>query len=280
MSSPIDGYADRPIVKGAVWTWEVPVYFFVGGSAGMAGLIAGVVFLFADARGEVESALPIVSRGLWVAIVGAMLSPPLLISDLGRPRRFLNMLRRFNHRSTLSVGVWILVLFSMFASLALWLHGARIGWTMWPTAPAGLEPLLPAALAGLVVLGGLLSTYTGVLLAATVVPAWNRHRTSLPLHFGLSSLAAAGAWLVMLGAAAPALQIMLGAVLIDGALEVWMRWARDQGAELESGWWTPLASTVAALACVAVGLATVAAVVILVAGLIGRFHWVAQGRSR
>ena len=215
------------IVKSAVWTWEVPVYFFVGGSAGMAGLIAGVVYLMADARGEVQSALPVVSRALWIAFAGALLSPPLLISDLGRPRRFLNMLRRFNRRSTLSVGVWILIAFSAAVSGALWLHGAQRGWPNWPPAPSALVPLLAPALAILTLLGGLLATYTGVLLSATVVPAWNRQRRLLPTHFGLASLASAAAWLVLLGEGGTWSWMMLVVVLADALLEGWMRRAED-----------------------------------------------------
>ena len=34
------GYYGRPIVKPPVWTWEIPLYFFFGGLAGMAAAIA------------------------------------------------------------------------------------------------------------------------------------------------------------------------------------------------------------------------------------------------
>jgi formate-dependent nitrite reductase membrane component NrfD len=46
---------------------------------------------------------------MWLAaITGAILSPMLLIMDLGRPHLFLNMLRVFKHRSAMSMGAWIL----------------------------------------------------------------------------------------------------------------------------------------------------------------------------
>ena len=54
----------------------------------------------------------------WVAAAGAAASPLLLNSDLGRPERFLNMLRVFKVQSPMSVGVWTLVAFSTAAGAA------------------------------------------------------------------------------------------------------------------------------------------------------------------
>lgn len=254
------------------------MYFFVGGSAGMAGLIAGVAYLVADAQGQLLEALPVVSRALWIGFIGAAVSPPLLISDLGRPRRFLNMLRRFNRRSALSIGVWILIVFSISVAVALWLHGARQDWQHWPPAPRVLTPMLPPVLAGLTVLGGLLATYTGVLLAATVVPAWNRHRSTLPVHFGLASLASAAAWLLLLGAGEPVVRLMLVAVLADSVLETLMR-RSDAESSSRVTWAGPLAAAVATAILVMLGALWLAALLVLGTGLAGRFHWVARGRS-
>ena len=279
MSAPERGYADGPIIKPAVWTWEVPVYFFVGGSAGMAGLIAGVVFLLADARGELEAALPLVSRALWIAFAGAVLSPPLLISDLGRPRRFLNMLRRFNRTSALSVGVWILIAFSGAVTAALWLHGARLVWPSWPGSPASFHGLLAPLLGCVAILGGLLATYTGVLVAATVVPAWNRHRALLPVHFGLASLAAASAWLVLLGSGGAAVvRLMLAALVLDALIELLMaRSDRSAGSphaqSVLAVMWMPVVAAVTA----STGLVWIAALIVLAMSLNGRFAWVRRG---
>ena len=44
----------------------------------------------------------------YVGAAATRVSPPLLISDLGRPERFLNMLRVFKVTSPMSVGSWIL----------------------------------------------------------------------------------------------------------------------------------------------------------------------------
>ena len=49
------------------------------------------------------------ARRAWlVALAGVAVSPPLLITDLGRPERFLNMLRVFKVTSPMSVGSWVL----------------------------------------------------------------------------------------------------------------------------------------------------------------------------
>src|SRR5438132_4259413 len=94
--------------KPPVWTWEVPLYFFVGGTAGAAALLAAV----AGWRAQPS----IAHDARWIAAAGAILSPPLLIADLGRPARFLNMLRVFKLQSPMSVGAWTLVGFVSGAS--------------------------------------------------------------------------------------------------------------------------------------------------------------------
>src|SRR5262245_54645866 len=86
--APLRGYAGRPILKPPVWTWEVPVYFFVGGAGGAAAVI-GFAALLSDTW--VSLARP----ALWIAAVCGAISPILLTSDLGRPARALNMFRVF-----------------------------------------------------------------------------------------------------------------------------------------------------------------------------------------
>ena len=105
------GYYGLPLLKAPVWTWEVPAYFFVGGAAGAAAVIGAVANMTAHSP-------DLVRHARWVAAAGAALSPPLLISDLGRPDRFLNMLRVFKLRSPMSVGAWTLVAFSNAAAAA------------------------------------------------------------------------------------------------------------------------------------------------------------------
>src|SRR5579872_1547861 len=87
-ATPETGYYGIPLLKPPSWTWEIPLYFFVGGAAGAAAVIGAV----ADyTRAERK----IVRDARWIAAAGSVISPALLISDLGRPLRFLNMLRVF-----------------------------------------------------------------------------------------------------------------------------------------------------------------------------------------
>src|SRR5207248_1692869 len=92
-------YYGRPIVKEPVWKTEIPTYFFTGGLAGTSASLA----LAARLAGNDTLA----RRALWVNAAAITVSPLLLIKDLGRPLRFLNMLRVFKVTSPMSVGTWI-----------------------------------------------------------------------------------------------------------------------------------------------------------------------------
>jgi len=122
-------------------------------------------------------------------------SAGLLTADLGRPERFLNMLRVFKLQSPMSVGVWTLTAFSSasaagaFADLVRARTNGRV-----PVAVVGDAAGLLAAATGLV-----MTTYTGVLIGATAIPAWNRHARLLPVHFASSGLASAVSLLELLG---------------------------------------------------------------------------------
>ena len=135
------GYYGEPVVKPPVWTWEIPLYFFFGGIGGMSAVIAFGAFLFHH--------VDLTRAAMWIAaIAGAVLSPILLIMDLGRPHLFLNMLRVFKHRSPMSMGAWILTAFgtcTVPGLIALELHAHQI-------FPGTLNQLLSFA-AGIFVFG-------------------------------------------------------------------------------------------------------------------------------
>ena len=105
------GYYGLPLLKPPVWKWMIAVYFFVGGAAGMAALIATAALF--------QHNWALVRAALWVAAIGAILSPCLLIWDLGRPMRFINMLRVLKFQSPMSVGSWIVSGFGAAAIPAL-----------------------------------------------------------------------------------------------------------------------------------------------------------------
>jgi DMSO reductase anchor subunit len=162
-----------PVIRPNVWTWEVPVYFFFGGMAAGASFVA----LACEAAGDGRSAR--VAR--FVAMGAAGCGGPLLIADLGRPERFLHMFRIFKTRSPMSTGAWCLLAFTQAgggAVLADLLGRPRVART------------LTAATAGL---GVYLGSYTGVLLAGTAVPAWNRSRAFLPPIFVCTATASGAA---------------------------------------------------------------------------------------
>ena len=208
LASAKSGYYELPMLKEPSWTWEIPLYFFVGGAAGASGVIGAIARLSGASPRLVRDARRI-------AFVGSVLSPVLLISDLGRPARFLAMLRVFKPQSPMSVGVWVLVGFSSGAT------AANVGdWLEEHSSYAGLARLMQTAGDVVALLFGLpLATYTGVLIGATVIPAWNRNIALLPAHFAASGLAASVGLLELMGHRSPALQALgIGAALTETAM--------------------------------------------------------------
>jgi formate-dependent nitrite reductase membrane component NrfD len=169
----VSEYPGRPVLKRPVWTWEVPAYFFVGGLAGASALLG----LVADLAGQRTLA----RNARVAAAAGAAVSPALLLSDLGRPRRFANMLRVFRPTSPMNIGSWILTVFGGAAGIAALSDVTGRGRSLGRAAGAAAGLLGPA-----------LATYTAVLVGQTSVPVWERARTRLPALFASSAAASAG----------------------------------------------------------------------------------------
>src|SRR5438270_13068634 len=206
VASPETGYYGIPLLKEPAWTWEIPLYFFVGAAAGAAAVVGAVAsYTGADRK--------IVRDARWIAAAGSVLSPALLIGDLSKPSRFLNMLRVFKPQSAMSVGVWTLVGFSAGASAAAFAQflSDRYG----PSFP--VRVLERAGEAASLAFGLPFSNYTGVLIGATAIPAWNQNAGDLPMHFGMSGLSAAVGMLELMGhRRSRALQMLgLGAALFE-----------------------------------------------------------------
>jgi hypothetical protein len=194
-------YHDLPLLKPPVWTWEIPAYFFLGGAAGISAVLA----VAAQAAGTNPQLVRDARR---IAAIGANLSGPLLISDLGRPERFLNMLRIFKPQSPMSVGAWTLAAFGA-ASTVTAIADAK-EWKL-VAGTAGVA----AAATGLV-----MATYTGVLLGATAIPIWSKHHRLLPVHFGASALGSAVSILELSGHRDAALNALgLGASIFETAVD-------------------------------------------------------------
>ncbi len=173
-------YHGVPMLKEPVWSWDIPAYVAVGGLAGACGVLGAT----AQALGG-RGARDLVWRCRAVGTAGAVVSAALLIHDLGRPARFLNMLRVFRPTSPMNMGTWVLSSFGACTALA--------------TLPAVVDLPRPLARAaewagyGAGVLGLPLVGYTGVLLSSTAVPVWQETRRTLPVLVAFSgAVSAAG----------------------------------------------------------------------------------------
>jgi formate-dependent nitrite reductase membrane component NrfD len=158
-TGPLPDTVQGPMVKAPVWEWPVPLYFWFGGMAAGSAFTA----LGCDLAGDSRSA----ATARKVVLGAVAPCPLLLVADLGRPLRFLNMLRIFKPRSPMSTGTWCLSTFSGLAAAAV---GADL------LERPGAARALGAA-NGLV--AAYLGSYTGVLLATTTVPVWARSRVFL-----------------------------------------------------------------------------------------------------
>jgi formate-dependent nitrite reductase membrane component NrfD len=176
-------YYGRPVLKPPAWHDDIGYYFFLGGlSAGSSLLAAG-----ADLTGR-----PRLRRGAWIGAFASIgLGSYYLVHDLGRPERFLNMLRVAKPTSPMSMGTWIIAAYAPGVGVAALsellprrLRGTLPGRVIDRLArPAGLAT---AAIAPAV------ASYTAALLSQTAVPAWHESHPELPFIFTGSAAAAAG----------------------------------------------------------------------------------------
>ncbi len=105
-----------------------------------------------------------------------------LIAELGRPERFLHMLRVAKPTSPMSMGSWLLAAHSGPGRAARGQRRDRRRSRAWAPRPGAASA----------VTGPLLATYAGVLLADTAVPAWHEAYRHLPFLFAGSAMASAG----------------------------------------------------------------------------------------
>ncbi len=287
LASPVTGYYGMPALKAPAWTWEVPIYFFTGGAAGAATVVASVA--------KMTNADPRLTRDArWLAAIGGAISPALLVADLGMPSRFLNMLRVFKIQSPMSVGSWTLVAFSSSAAGAAFLasieekRGPGHGITHVVKNAAELISLLS---------GVVLSTYTGVLIGATAIPVWHKNVGLLPAHFATSGMATASAILELRGHENAALNSLgiasaLGETVIGASLELRKDPALKPLKQGRSGWLTrfggllsgPLPLVLRLLSLDADGkrskkLRKAAAISSIAGSVVTRFAWVQAGKA-
>jgi len=215
----MSSYYGRPILKQPIWGPAVAAYFFTGGLAGMSGALS----FMARVRGNRALA----NGALVASVAGLGVSLPLLVMDLGKPERFLNMLRVVKPTSPMSIGSWILSGFSAATGVAA---ASELAATVRPRAlvPALdiIRPLGLMAQGAAALLGTGVATYTAVLVSDTAVPAWHEGRLEMPFIFAGSASASAGgaaAILTPVADAGPARRLAVGGALVEVAASELMK---------------------------------------------------------
>jgi len=212
-------YYGRPVIKEPVWRVpDVPGYLFLGGLAGASSVLAA---------GSQLSGYRELARVAKVGALGAIsLSALALVHDLGRPGRFVNMLRVFKPSSPMSVGSWLLAGYGPVAGAA---------------AVSELTGILPkagtAATLGAGLLGPAIATYTAALICDTAVPAWHEGYREMPYVFAGSAASAAGGLGLLATHPADAeparnLAVLGAAVELIAKRQLIRRLARSQGQSL------------------------------------------------
>jgi formate-dependent nitrite reductase membrane component NrfD len=272
---PTHTYYDVPLLKPPVWTWEVPVYFFLGGAAGAAAIIASI----AEWTGTSGT---LARDAKWIAAAGGPASAGLLTADLGRPERFINMLRVFKPQSAMSVGSWTLTAFSASSTAALApavtnLPAVRIAATLASATSAAL--------------GAGMLTYTGVLIGATAVPVWHRNVRLLPIHFAASGVASAAAILTLIGHDERQVNdLALGAAAVETLIGASIETDQDRALaplrEGPSGWIIRAGGVLSGPVPLLLRAATrqrswrtIASIAALAGSLLTRLGWIAAGRA-
>jgi formate-dependent nitrite reductase membrane component NrfD len=266
------GRVSGPVIKPPVWTWEIPLYFWLGGIAAGSSFVA----LACDLAGDGPAA----RTARRVALAAVVPCPPLLISDLGRPERFHHMLRIFKPRSPMNMGAWALTAFGALGSAAVAADMAR-------RRRAGRA--LGAANA---VVGGYVGSYTGVLLSTTAVPLWSRSRLFLGPIFVMTATATGAATVrLALGSGAAAAtqdalaRVETGAIACELALSAVNerrlgetgRHLRERGAYRAAKW--AVRAGLALRALPGTRSRHISGSLFLAGGLAFRYAWVEAGKA-
>jgi formate-dependent nitrite reductase membrane component NrfD len=182
------------------WEWYIVWYFFLGGIAGGVYALGAILRVMGDERDA-----PVARLAFLLSLPALAICPILLTLDLGRPLRFWHMMidartfgLNFKYWSPMSVGVWALLIFSLFALVSFLDALASLRGSRAPFLSGGLGRVFVIVGA---VFGLFLAGYTGVLLSVSNQPIWSDTWTlgALFLASGLSVAAAALSLVTRLG---------------------------------------------------------------------------------
>ncbi len=201
-------YYGRPALKPSVYNWIIGLYFFMGGLAGSAQIIATIADWFGGRRQERQ-----VRAGRYISLISSLIGSGLLVADLKKPLRFYNMLRIFRPTSVMSIGAYILSAFSVFTGMVavcqFMYDRTKHGFFRTVAHLAGI----PGSVAGIG-----MSIYTGTLLAATSIPLWTHSPRLLAMLFGSSAMNNATAALKLVSD--DEVQTLTAVSLITGTAEI------------------------------------------------------------
>jgi formate-dependent nitrite reductase membrane component NrfD len=172
-------YYDVPMLQAPVWEGlTIGGYFFLGGLSGGAYLISRMAGLFGGREYR-----DLARAGSTVALLAALPCAPLLIADLGDPKRFHHMLRVFKPTSPMNVGTWVVSGYSAAAAAAVVRESVRSarGEPRTPGAKAADKTLAVITDAAGIPLALVMMCYTGVLLSGTATPVWTGNKWLAPL---------------------------------------------------------------------------------------------------
>jgi protein NrfD len=191
------------------WGWYIVVYFFLGGIAGGAAFLSGLLDLLGDRLDRRMTRI-----GYLIALVAIIIGGPILIIDLTRPERFWHMVwmsdaggPMFKPYSAISLGIWIIMAFVIFVVLAVIASFRGVGRR---TSDVGSTERLTTddfrltsvwdkiVALGCVLTGSALAGYTGLVLTDTNRPLWG-DTVWITLLFLLSGISAGGAAMILFG---------------------------------------------------------------------------------
>lgn len=192
--------SDTWFSKSPEWGLLIVVYFFLGGIAGGAAFLSGLLDLFGNRLDR-----RMTSIGYWIALIAIIISAPLLIFDLTQPGRFWHMIWKsntgglmFKPYSAISIGIWIITVFAIFIILASAAALADVGILPRPISALGEGATGKIIALGCVILGAAVAGYTGLVLTDTNRPLWS-DTVWITLLFLLSGISAGGAAMVLFG---------------------------------------------------------------------------------